>query len=194
MRYEWWVSASAAASIPKVLLLSTSDTDLTTARCSGARYRWANPARLAASRRENPGTHGVSGTFASARGVVEDLAALLDGVDVVVLRLLGGYRVWQDIIDAVVASGVPAVVVSGEQAVDAELMGRSTVAAGVAVQAHLYLAHGGVENFRQLHAFLSDTVLMTGFGFAPPVVTRQGGCGAEAVDQPSSDCARPVGR
>ena len=47
----------------------------------------------------------------------------------------------------------------------------STVAAGIAVQAHIYLAHGGIDNLRQLHAFLSDTVLMTGFGFAPPVAT-----------------------
>ena len=28
---------------------------------------------------------------------------------------------------------------------------------GIAVQTHLYLAHGGVDNLRQLHAFLSDT-------------------------------------
>ena len=34
----------------------------------------------------------------------------------VVIRILGGYRAWQDGIDAVVASGVPTVVVSGEQA------------------------------------------------------------------------------
>ena len=37
------------------------------------------------------------------------------------------------------------------------------------MQAHIYLAQGGVDNLRQLHAFLCDTVLMTGFGFAPPV-------------------------
>ena len=28
-----------------------------------------------------------------------------------------------------------------------------------------------MENLRQLHAFLCDTLLMTGFGFAPPVTT-----------------------
>ena len=81
------------------------------------------------------------------------------------MRILGGYRSWQDGIDAVVGSGVPTVVVSGEQAPDAELMSHSTVPAGVAVQAHIYLAQGGVENLRQLHAFLCDTVLMTGLGF-----------------------------
>lgn len=31
---------------PTVLLLSTSDTDLISARSSGKNYRWANPSRL----------------------------------------------------------------------------------------------------------------------------------------------------
>jgi cobaltochelatase CobN len=134
---------------PTILLLSTSDTDLITARSSGAQYRWANPSRL------------VDG----------ELTEQLDGADLVLVRILGGYRSWQDGIDTVVGSGVPTVVVSGEQAPDADLMSHSSVPAGVALQAHIYLAQGGVENLRQLHAFLSDTVLMTGFGFAPPAAT-----------------------
>jgi cobaltochelatase CobN len=131
---------------PNVLLLSTSDTDLITARSSGAGFRWANPSRL-------------------VDGELEDL---LGGVDIAVVRILGGYRAWQDGIDAVVASGVPTVVVSGEQSPDADLMGHSTIPAGVALQTHVYLAQGGVANLRQLHAFLCDTLLMTGFGFTPP--------------------------
>jgi len=138
---------------PTVLLLSTSDTDLITARATGADYRWANPSRL------------VDG----------ELEELIGSADVVVVRILGGYRAWQDGIDALEASGVPAIVVSGEQSPDAELMGHSTTPAGVALQAHVYLANGGVENLRHLHAFLCDTVLMTGFGFAPPVTTPNWG-------------------
>ncbi|WP_162253275.1 cobaltochelatase subunit CobN [Mycobacterium sp. Root135] len=134
---------------PTVLLLSTSDTDLMTARASGARYRWMNPSRL----------------------VDDELDSLLDGVDVAVVRILGGYRSWQDGIDAVVAKGIPTVVISGEQAPDADLMSHSTVPAGVALQTHVYLAQGGVANLEQLHAFLSDTLLMTGFGFSPPEAT-----------------------
>ena len=147
MRYEWWVPD------PTILLLSTSDTDLITARSSDAQYRWANPSRL------------VDG----------ELDEQLNGADLVVVRILGGYRSWQDGIDTVVASGVPTVVVSGEQVPDADLMSHSTVPAGVAVQAHIYLAQGGVENLRQLHAFLCDTVLMTGFGFGAPVTTPSWG-------------------
>ena len=154
MRYEWGVTVpSAAAPTPTVLLLSTSDTDLITARASGAGYRWANPARL------------VDG----------ELAELLESADVVVVRILGGYRAWEDGIDAVAASGVPAVVVSGEQAPDAELMKHSTVPAGVALQAHVYLAQGGVANLKNLYGFLSDTLLMTGFGFAEPQSTPRWG-------------------
>ncbi|HQE14046.1 MAG TPA: cobaltochelatase subunit CobN, partial [Mycobacterium sp.] len=134
---------------PTVLLLSTSDSDLIAARAGGAAYRWANPSRL----------------------VEGELSELLTGSDVVLVRILGGYRAWPDGIDAVLASGLPTVVVSGEQAPDADLMRRSTVPAGVAVQAHSYLAQGGVDNLRQLHAFLCDTLLMTGFGFAPPAAT-----------------------
>jgi cobaltochelatase CobN len=138
---------------PSVLLLSTSDTDLITARASGAAYRWANPSRL------------VDG----------ELEELLAGADIAVVRILGGYRAWQDGIDTVVGSGVPTVVVSGEQSPDAELMGSSTTPAGVALQSHIYLAHGGTENLANLHAFLCDTVLMTGFGFAPPAATPSWG-------------------
>ena len=113
---------------------------------------------------------------------------MLDGADLVVVRILGGYRSWQDGIDTIVGSGVPTLVVSGEQAPDAELMSHSTVPAGVAVQAHIYLAQGGVENLRQLHAFLCDTVLMTGFGFGPPVITPSWGI----LDRPAVDSAGPT--
>lgn len=140
---------AAGQTSPTVLLLSTSDTDLITARASGAAYRWANPARL------------VDG----------ELDELLRAADIVVVRILGGYRAWEDGIDAVTASGVPAVVVSGEQTPDADLMNHSTTPAGVALQAHIYLAQGGTENLANLHAFLSDTLLMTGFGFAEPGTT-----------------------
>lgn len=147
---------------PTVLVLSTSDTDLITARASGANYRWANPSRL------------VDG----------ELAELLGAADIAVVRILGGYRAWQDGINTVVASGLPTVVVSGEQTPDAELMEHSTTPAGVAVQSHLYLAHGGVDNLRQLHAFLCDTLLMTGFGFAPPVTTPNWGVIERPVTNP----------
>jgi cobaltochelatase CobN len=55
-----------------LLLLSTADTELLAARSSGADWRVANPARTAAT----------------------DVPALLEGVDVVLVRLLGGSAAW----------------------------------------------------------------------------------------------------
>ncbi|MDQ1180452.1 cobaltochelatase subunit CobN [Rhodococcus sp. SORGH_AS_0301] len=130
-----------------ILLLSTSDTDLLSARASGAEYRWANPSRIL---------------------VDADLPTLMDGVDLVVVRILGGRRMWESGIDAVLRGPVPVVMLGGEQAPDAELTELSTVPANVAAQAHQYLAEGGADNLRELSWFLSDTVLLTGHGFEPP--------------------------
>ncbi|MBO7940139.1 cobaltochelatase subunit CobN [Streptomyces sp. S9] len=131
-----------------ILLLSTSDTDLLSARAAAGpvAYRFANPARLP----------------------LDDLPALLDGVDLVVVRLLGGLRAWQDGLDLLLADGRPVVVLTGEQAPDAQLMAASTVPVGIAAESHAYLAHGGPANLEQLARFLSDTVLLTGHGFEPP--------------------------
>ncbi|WP_346143040.1 cobaltochelatase subunit CobN [Nonomuraea recticatena] len=132
-----------------VLLLSTSDTDLLSARASGAAYRLGNPARL----------------------TPEELPALVEGVDLVVVRLLGGRRAWEEGLDRLLAGPRPVVVLGGEQAPDAELMELSTVSGGTCAEAHAYLAHGGPGNLAELHAFLSDTVLLTGHGFAAPEPT-----------------------
>ncbi|MFI6264913.1 cobaltochelatase subunit CobN [Micromonospora sp. NPDC051006] len=133
----------------RTLLLSTADTDLLAARASGADYRLANPARLDA----------------------DAVPALLDGVDLAVVRLLGGRPAWPDGLAAVLDSGVPTVVLGGEAVPDAELMAASTVPSGVVTQALSYLVEGGPENLAQLAHFLSDTVLLTGEGFAPPAPT-----------------------
>ncbi|WP_306205058.1 cobaltochelatase subunit CobN [Actinoplanes sp. RD1] len=135
------------------LLLSTSDTDLLSARASGREWRLGNPARTA----------------------VEDLPALTEGVDLVVVRILGGRRAWEEGLDALLAGPVPVVVLGGEQAPDAALMQLSTVPAGVAAEAHGYLAYGGAENVAALHDFLSDTIMLTGNGFAAPVPAPEWG-------------------
>ncbi|HLI38971.1 MAG TPA: cobaltochelatase subunit CobN [Streptosporangiaceae bacterium] len=132
-----------------ILLLSTADTELLAARASGADYRVANPARLAGS---DPGA----------------LAPLTDGADIIVLRLLGGRQAWPAGVAALRATGLPLVALGGEATPDAELMAASTVPAGVAAGALAYLREGGPRNLRELAAFLSGTVLLTGEGFAPP--------------------------
>ncbi|WP_368396363.1 cobaltochelatase subunit CobN [Streptomyces sclerotialus] len=146
---------SGEAAPRQILLLSTSDTDLLSARAAGGPvgYRFANPARLD----------------------LDELPALLDGCDLVVVRLLGGIRAWQEGLDQLLADGRPVVVLTGEQAPDAQLMAASTVPVGIAAEAHAYLAHGGPANLEQLARFLSDTVLLTGHGFEPPAAAPSWG-------------------
>ncbi|GAB3690974.1 cobaltochelatase subunit CobN [Angustibacter aerolatus] len=141
--------------MPRLLLLSTSDTDLLAAHRTG-RWRVGNPARVDAS--EVPAVLGGA-----------------DPADLVVVRLLGGRQAWPEGLDAVLASGLPTVVVSGENAADAALQALSTVPAGVVTQALAYLVEGGVDNLRELAAFLADTVLLDGEGFEPPRAMPQHG-------------------
>jgi len=132
---------------PVIALISASDTDLLAARASGGPWRLANPARTAPG--EVPGL--VAGSFC------------------VIVRLLGGRKSWPGGLAAVLAQGLPTVVLSGEPAPDADLMAASTVPAGVAAAALGYLREGGPANLAELAAFLSDTLLLTGHGFAPPM-------------------------
>jgi cobaltochelatase CobN len=156
------MTGTAPAPDNTILLLSAADTDLLTARASGGPWRLANPARTGPA----------------------DLPGLLDGVCCVVVRLLGGRRSWAEGLAAVLASGLPALVLSGEPAPDAELMSLSTVPAGVAAQALAYLREGGPGNLAQLARFLSDTILLTGEGFEPPAALPASGVHGQRAELP----------
>nr|WP_229867685.1 cobaltochelatase subunit CobN [Streptomyces chryseus] len=127
--------------------MSTADTDLLAARASGAPYRIGNPTRIDAA---------------------TGLPALIEGASVAVVRLLGGKRAWEDGLAVLKASGIPTVLLGGETVPDAELMAESSVPAGVVAEALRYLVEGGPGNLVELARFLSDTVLLTGVGFAEP--------------------------
>jgi cobaltochelatase CobN len=139
-----------------ILFLSNADTELLAIR-SGVEdlperfggVRWLHPDRL-------------------------DAMPSLADVDAVVVRLLGGLRAWEqgfaELRTACSTAGVPLIAAGGELEPDGELLGSSTVPAGVARQTHAYLAAGGPRNLANLLRFLSDTVLLTGLGFDPPLV------------------------
>ena len=148
----------------RVALLSTSDTDLLSARASGAEYVWANPSRSDDT----------------------ELAATVAGADLVVVRLLGSPQDLWSGLTSVREEGTPLVVLGGELQPSAELMELSTVPIGLAAQAHRYLAEGGPTNLAQLHAFLSDTVLLTGEGFEPPVAIPVWGYAERPVPRDAS--------
>lgn len=139
-------------------LLSTSDTDLLSARASDSSWRLGNPYRAG------------------------DLAEFAAGTDLVVVRILGSRRKYEDMVAPLLRLGVPVVVLGGEQLPDAELMELSTVPMGVATEAHAYLAQGGPDNVVQLHRFLADTVLLDGEGFDAPAVAPDWGL----LDRPTS--------
>ena len=147
-----------------LLLLSTADTDLLAARAVGdpaLPLRLANPARTSALE--------------------------LAGVSIVVVRLLGGRRAWDGLdalVDGCAAARIPLVALGGEGTVDAELTALSTVPAGVVADAAAYLREGGVDNLRELVAFLSDTLLLTGHGFAAPTTVPAYGVHGVRVADP----------
>ncbi|MCW2770490.1 MAG: cobN [Aeromicrobium sp.] len=145
----------------RIALLSTSDTDLLSARASGADYTYANPSR--------PGH--------------TEMAAAIETADLVVARILGSPQDLCSGFERIRATGKPMVVLGGEQTPNAELMEQSTVPIGIAADAHVYLAEGGPANLAQLHAFLSDTILLTGEGFEPPAVLPEFGLAKRSVPQ-----------
>ena len=151
--------------MPRIALLSTSDTDLLSARAGGADYVLANPARSGHT----------------------ELGEALQSCDLIVARILGSPQLMCSGFHRFRALGKPMVVLGGEQAPNAELMELSSVPIGVAADAHVYLAHGGPDNLRQLHAFLCDTVLLTGVGFEPAIEQPVWG----VLPRPLPDSSRP---
>jgi len=101
---------------------------------------------------------------------VEDLLA--GGARVVLCRILGGRRGWQDGFDLLrarcAAEHVALLALGGEAEPDAEMTALSTAPAGAVAQAGEYLRHGDVDNVEQLLRFLADTFLLEGHGFASP--------------------------
>ncbi len=133
---------------PTILLVSTADTDLLAARAASAlpspsaprpraEYRVANPARVAGA----------------------DIPALLDGVRVAIVRLLGGARVWEDGLAALARAGIPTIALGGEATPDADLMALSSVPLSVAAAASGYLLAGGPENLARLAEYLDAAIL-----------------------------------
>ncbi|GAA6524991.1 cobaltochelatase subunit CobN [Intrasporangium sp. DVR] len=143
----------------RIALLSTSDTDLLSARASGGDYVVANPSR--------PGHASMADVIGSA--------------DIVVARILGGPQDLCDGFRAARDAGVPMVVLGGEQTPNAALMELSTVVPGIVAEAHRYLAQGGPDNLRHLHAFLADTILLTGDVFEPPAEQPQWGAASSRM-------------
>ncbi|HZQ27489.1 MAG TPA: cobaltochelatase subunit CobN, partial [Acidimicrobiales bacterium] len=107
----------------------------------------------------------------------------LDGVDIVLVRLLGGRRAWErqfdDLRAACSARSIPLLAFGGEAAPDAEL---TALSIAPTAQAFEYVVRGGLPNMEHLLRFVADTLLLTGFGFDPPEEVPAFGVFSESGD------------
>jgi cobaltochelatase CobN len=142
-----------------IRFVSTSDTDILAV--AGALERL--PAGFPEVRCLNPLDAG------SPKEAVDDL---LTGAQVVVVRLLGGRRAWEEGFDLMrercAREGIAFLAFSGEAEPDVQLGALSLAPAGALAQAGEYLRHGDIGNMEQLLRFLADTFLLEGYGFEPP--------------------------
>ncbi len=110
------------------------------------------------------------GLVVRAIDTVDDPGALAEAARVVVVRLLGGVRAHTGFVELAAKCrtlGVPLIAYPGDASIDPEMIGASTVAAGVWKEGFAYLIQGGVENLANFVRFISDVVARTGYGFAP---------------------------
>jgi cobaltochelatase CobN len=117
---------------------------------------------------------GLPPGFPPVRAAVATAAEVpaLEDVDTVIVRLLGGATAWAGPFEQLRArcrsARIPLLAFGGEAAPDAQMTAASTVPSATVAQAFEYLVQGGLPNFEHFLRFVSDTVLMTGFGFDPP--------------------------
>jgi len=89
---------------------------------------------------------------------------------VIIVRILGranGVPGFAELVRHARSNGQHLIAVSGTGEPDAELAAASTVAPDVAHEALAYFQAGGSVNLAQLLRYLSDHLLLTGFGFEP---------------------------
>ncbi|HEX2047453.1 MAG TPA: cobaltochelatase subunit CobN [Acidimicrobiales bacterium] len=111
---------------------------------------------------------GLPGGFPAVRAARPGTEApSLEGVRMVLVRLLGGRRAWEEQFDDLrrccLAAGIPLLAFGGESTPDAELTALSTAPAATVAKAFGYLAAGGLANVEHLLRFVA------GFPHQPPV-------------------------
>jgi cobaltochelatase CobN len=157
-----------AADLRGILFLTHADTDLLALRGACEQL----PAGF-------PPVHALSlGKVATEEHLAAALACSGGAERVIVARLLGGLQSvpgFRGLADSARARGQHLLVVSGAGGPDPELTAASTVSPAVIHEAAAYLQAGGRENLAQLLRFLSDHLLLTGFGYEPPAEQAQHG-------------------
>ncbi|TAF05519.1 MAG: cobaltochelatase subunit CobN, partial [Nostocales cyanobacterium] len=109
---------------------------------------------------------------------------VLELAQVIVLRLLGGSSYWAyglEVVQEIVQrQGTTLIVMPGDDALDLDLISKSTLSTEFVQQIWQYFREGGIENFLNALQYITDLSLFTTFNPPPPqAVPRVGRWGAE---------------
>ena len=102
----------------------------------------------------------------------------MPGAAILLVKLHGGVRslpAFVDLMRIAEREDVRVVAMPGTDELDPELTAYSTAGVPVAHEAKAYFQLGGLENYRQCLYFLSDHLLATGIGYAPPAEQPRSG-------------------
>ncbi|AFZ67794.1 cobaltochelatase subunit CobN [Deinococcus peraridilitoris] len=106
------------------------------------------------------------------------LSGAVGGAEIVVARIhgrLSGVPGYGLLLDHARRAGQRLLLLSGTGESDPELAASSSAPPRVQQDALAYLQAGGWQNIRELLCFLSDSLRLTGFGFAPPLALPEHG-------------------
>jgi cobaltochelatase CobN len=128
--------------------------------------------------------------------------ATVPGAAIILVKLHGGVRSlpgFADLVRLAERERAWVVAMPGTDDLDPELTAYSTAGIPVSHDAKAYLQLGGLENYRQCLYFLSDHLLATGIGYAPPAEQPRAGVyhprvpeGTVAAWQAQADFSRPT--
>jgi cobaltochelatase CobN len=154
---------------PKILFLTTADTDILTL----ANAVPLLPADFPPVRVRNLLSLGQDH---QARQVLEEI---LEGAQVVLVRVLGGLAYFRDELQWLAQrcrrEGRALLAMPGDRALDPDLTRLSTVPLTVLTRASAYLLHGGLDNAAQCLRFMADECLGTAYGFLDPAPVPERG-------------------
>ena len=155
------MTAHAEIGRKSVVFVTTADTDILTADRALAGLPVGGPQVRA--------YHPMALDTDEARRELLDSAG---EAGVVLLRLLGGKRAMPDTFDSLVSlcheRGIPLIACPGHQEWDEDLVTACSVPVAELETTFSYLMRGGIDNFRNLFLFLSDTYLGSEFGHEAP--------------------------
>jgi len=145
-----------------IVLVTTADTDMLTADLALASIEVS----------EFPGVRAFNPVTLDSDAAEEDLLSAVGAAGVVVLRLLGGKQAMPRTFDSLVAlchsQGIPLIACPGHQEWDEDLVTACSVPVVELETVFSYLMRGGIQNFRNLFLFLSDTYLGSEHGHEAP--------------------------